>query len=158
MRMISSLSFSCRANLYVSSRESPSELPNSVSFMMGALCSSFGCSAVTRCYDRTDDNANAPINHATERSRMQRVVRNLLLDPMCEENSSVWEKSSTGTITRDQSTRQFGLVSYRLTIWSSDCVYVRQAVTLTPGKSYTLSGYVRSGRPARCDARCVHGW
>lgn len=47
-------------------------------------------------YDRTDDNANAPINHATERSRMQRVVRNLLLDPMCEENSSVWEKSSTG--------------------------------------------------------------
>ena len=78
---------------------------------------------------------------------MQRVVRNLLLDPMCEENSSVWEKSSTGTITRDQSTRQFGLVSYRLTIWSSDCVYVRQAVTLTPGKSYTLSGYVRSGGP-----------
>ena len=98
-------------------------------------------------YDRTDDNANAPINHATERSRMQRLVRNLLLDPMCEENSSVWEKSSTGTITRDQSTRQFGLVSYRLTIWSSDCVYVRQAVTLTPGKSYTLSGYVRSGGP-----------
>ena len=98
-------------------------------------------------YDRTDDNANAPINHATERSRMQRVVRNLLLDPMCEENSSVWEKSSTGTITRDQSTRQFGLVSYRLTIWSSDCVYVRQAVTLTLGKSYTLSGYVRSGGP-----------
>ena len=98
-------------------------------------------------YDRTDDNANAPINHATERSRMQRVVRNLLLDPMCEENGSVWEKSSTGTITRDQSTRQFGLVSYRLTIWSSDCVYVRQAVTLTPGKSYTLSGYVRSGGP-----------
>ena len=98
-------------------------------------------------YDRIDDNANAPINHATERSRMQRVVRNLLLDPMCEENSSVWEKSSTGTITRDQSTRQFGLVSYRLTIWSSDCVYVRQAVTLTPGKSYTLSGYVRSGGP-----------
>ncbi|MFQ7074065.1 MAG: DNRLRE domain-containing protein [Christensenellales bacterium] len=98
-------------------------------------------------YDRTDDNANAPINHATERSRMQRVVRNLLLDPMCEENSSVWEKSSTGTITRDQSTRQFGLVSYRLTIWSSDCVYVRQAVTLMPGKSYTLSGYVRSGGP-----------
>ena len=91
-------------------------------------------------YDRTDDNANAPINHATERSRMQRVVRNLLLDPMCEENSSVWEKSSTGTITRDQSTRQFGLVSYRLTIWSSDCVYVRQAVTLTPGKSYTQIG------------------
>ena len=98
-------------------------------------------------YDRTDDNANAPINHATERSRMQRVVQNLLLDPMCEENSSVWEKSSTGTITRDQSTRQFGLVSYRLTIWSSDCVYVRQAVTLTPGKSYTLSGYVRSSGP-----------
>ena len=98
-------------------------------------------------YDRIDDNANAPINHATERSRMQRVVRNLLLDPMCEENSSVWKKSSSGTITRDQSTRQFGLVSYRLTIWSSDCVYVRQAVTLTPGKSYTLSGYVRSGGP-----------
>ena len=115
--------------------------------MRFALCSSFGCSAVTRCYDRTDDNANAPINHATERSRMQRVVRNLLLDPMCEENSSVWEKSSTGTITRDQSTRQFGLVSYHLTIWSSDCVYVRQAVTLMPGKSYTLSGYVRSSGP-----------
>ena len=26
-------------------------------------------------------------------------------------------------------------------------MYVRQAVTLTPGKSYTLSGYVRSGGP-----------
>ena len=98
-------------------------------------------------YDRTDDNANAPINHATERSRMQRVVRNLLLDPMCEENSSVWEKSSSGTITRDQSTRQFGLVSYRLTISANKSAYVRQAVTLTPGKSYTLSGYVRSGGP-----------
>lgn len=98
-------------------------------------------------YDRTDDNANAPINHATERSRMQRVVRNLLLDPMCEENSSVWEKSSTGTITRDQSTRQFGLVSYRLTISANKSAYVRQAVTLTPGKSYILSGYVRSGGP-----------
>ena len=32
-------------------------------------------------YDRTDDNANAPINHATERSRMQRVVRKFASRP-----------------------------------------------------------------------------
>ena len=39
------------------------------------------------------------------------------------------------------------LVSYRLTISANKSAYVRQAVTLTPGKSYTLSGYVRSGGP-----------
>ncbi|MBQ8618545.1 MAG: hypothetical protein IJ418_13700, partial [Clostridia bacterium] len=63
--------------------------------------------AVYTEYDQSDDNANTPINHATTRSRMQRTVKNLLLDPMMEENSSVWEKSSTGTFTRDQTTNQY---------------------------------------------------
>ena len=61
--------------------------------------------SVNTRYDRTDDNANAPINHATERSRMQRVVRNLLLDPMCEENSSVWEKRAARARLRATSLR-----------------------------------------------------
>ena len=103
--------------------------------------------AVYTEYDQSDDNANTPINHATTRSRMQRTVKNLLLDPMMEENSSVWEKSSTGTFTRDQTTNQWGLVSYKVKVPADGEAYVRQAVTLKPGNPYTLSAYMKSAAP-----------
>lgn len=103
--------------------------------------------AVYTEYDQSDDNANTPINHATTRSRMQRAVKNLLLDPMIEEGSSVWEKSTTGTFTRDQTTNQWGLVSYKVKVPADGEAYVRQAVTLKPGQPYTLSAYMKSAAP-----------
>ena len=103
--------------------------------------------AVYTEYDQSDDNANTPINHATTRSRMQRAVKNMLLDHMMDANSSVWEKSSTGTFTRDQANTQWGPVSYKILVPTGGEAYIRQAVTLIPGKPYTLSGYMRSGAP-----------
>ena len=103
--------------------------------------------AVYTEYDQSDDNANTPINHATTRSHMQRAVKNLLLDHMMDANSSVWEKSSTGTFTRDQANTQWGPVSYKILVPTGGEAYLRQAATLIPGKPYTLSGYMRSGAP-----------
>ena len=103
--------------------------------------------AVYTEYDQSDDNANAPINHATTRSRMQRAVKNMLLDHMMDAGSSVWEKSSTGTFTRDQANTQWGPVSYKILVPTGGQAYIRQAVELIPGKPYTLSGYMRSGAP-----------
>ncbi|MBR4081232.1 MAG: DNRLRE domain-containing protein, partial [Clostridia bacterium] len=103
--------------------------------------------AVYTAYDQQGDNADAPINHATTRSRMQRSVKNLLLDPMMEENSSAWERSSTGTFLRTETTNQWGLVSYRIDVPANGEAYVRQAVTLQPGSSYTLSAYMKSAAP-----------
>ena len=103
--------------------------------------------AVYTEYDQSDDNANTPINHATTRSRMQRAVKNLLLDHMIEEGSSVWETSSTGTFTRDQTNSQWGLVGYKVKVPADSEAYVRQAVTLVPGGKYTLSAYLKSGAP-----------
>lgn len=103
--------------------------------------------AVYTEYDQSDDNANTPINHATTRSRMQRAVKNMLLDHMMDANSSVWEKSSTGTFTRDQANTQWGPVSYKILVPTGSEAYIRQAATLIPGKPYTLSGYMRSGAP-----------
>ena len=99
--------------------------------------------AVYTRYDQTGSNENAPINHATTRSRMQRVVRNLLQDSMFELDSSAWEKD-TAVVTRDVSTMQWGIVSHKLAA-SSAGTYLRQNVSLTPGNSYTFSGYLRSG-------------
>lgn len=98
-------------------------------------------------YDQSGDNENAPINHATTCSRMQRTVKNLLLDHLMDANSSVWQKSSTGTFTRDQANTLWGPVSYKIQVSSGSEAYLRQTVTLTPGKSYTLSAYMRSGGP-----------
>ena len=103
--------------------------------------------AVYTEYDQSDDNTNTPINHATTRSRMQRAVKNMLLDHMMDANSTVWEKSSTGTFTRDQANTQWGPVSYKILVPTGSEAYIRQAATLIPGKPYTLSGYMRSGAP-----------
>ena len=98
-------------------------------------------------YARSGSNANAPINHATERSRMQRVVTNLLVDGMLDDNSSAWVQGGTGTFTRDVANFKWGVVSQKIAITSGNTAYKRQAVTLTPGKSYTFSAYVMSGAP-----------
>lgn len=103
--------------------------------------------AVYTKYDQSGDNASTPINHATTRSRMQRTVKNLLLDHLMDANSSVWQKSSTGTFTRDQANTLWGPVSYKIQVSSGSGAYLRQEVELTPGASYTLSAYMRSGGP-----------
>lgn len=103
--------------------------------------------ALYTAYDQSGDNINAPINHPTTRSRMQRVVKNLLRDSMIEEGSSVWETSSVGTFTRDQTTDQWGLVSYKVNVPTGYTTYVRQAVTLKKGGKYTLSAYMKSAAP-----------
>ena len=103
--------------------------------------------AVYTRYDRTGDNANAPVNHATLRSRMQRVVNNYLRDSSFEENSPLWLKTANGTFSRDMSTSQWGTVSQKITTDGSNSSLVYQNVTLTPGCSYTLSGYLKSDAP-----------
>ena len=101
-----------------------------------------GYAAFTR-YDQTDENADTPINHATLRSRMQHVVKNLLMDSSFEHNSSLWEKSSTGNFERKVGDYQWGMVCQRIEAYQNTA-YIRQAVTLQPGSSYTLSGYLKS--------------
>ncbi|MBR2421971.1 MAG: RHS repeat protein, partial [Oscillospiraceae bacterium] len=93
-------------------------------------------------YDQDGENADAPINHATVRSRMQRLVKNLLVDPMFDANDSAWVKSSTG-VSRDASTFKFGQVSTKLAASASGS-YIQQTVALTPDSDYTFSGYIRS--------------
>ena len=106
--------------------------------------------AVYTRYDQTGDNQSAPINHATMRSRMQKVVHNLLEDSSFEHDSSVWQSSGSASFTRDQSTCQWGLVSMKITTTSADAASCHQSVALTPGKSYTLSGYAKSDAPLAC--------
>ena len=96
--------------------------------------------AVYTRYDQTGDNEDAPVNHATTRSRMQRVVKNLLADSMFALDGADWEKSG---VTRDVSTWKWGNVSFKLA-GSETGSYIRQLVTLTPGEYYTFSGYLRS--------------
>ena len=96
-------------------------------------------------YDET--GSNAPINHATERSRMQKVVTNLLMDGMMNDNSSLWTTGGYGTFAQDYTTRQWGGWSQKITITAGNTAFKQQAVSLTLGKSYTLSGYVKSAGP-----------
>ena len=103
--------------------------------------------AVYTEYDQSGENSSTPINHATTRSRMQRSVKNLLLDPLLNDNSSVWVKSSTGVFTRDGNHHHLGAASYRVTVPSDGQAYIYQSAKLTPGKSYTLSAYLRSNSP-----------
>ena len=100
-------------------------------------------------YTKYDDSGNdAPINHATERSRMQKVVTNLLMDGMMySNNNTFWTTGGTGTFAQDINTRQWGAYSQKITITTGNTAYKRQEVTLTPGKSYTLSGYIKSAAP-----------
>ena len=92
-----------------------------------------------RCvsYARSGSNENAPVNHATEVSRMQQVTTNLLMDGILNDNSPVWVQGGTGTFTRDGNNRMWGQVSQKIAITSGNTAYKRQQVTLTPGQGYT---------------------
>jgi len=98
-------------------------------------------------YDRVGDNESAPVNHATMRSAMQRVVNNLLTDPMFEDNSSKWVTGGVGTFARAEDWYRWGFVCRRITITAGSEAWCRQSIGLTPGKSYTLSSYVKSNGP-----------
>ena len=107
--------------------------------------------AVYTRYDQTDNNASAPINHATLRSRMQRVVTNLLVDGSQEKNSSLWTTATEAgscSFIREADIYQWGLCSRRIRISNAagkgSCT---QSVALTAAEGYTLSCYVRSDAP-----------
>ena len=87
------------------------------------------------------------INKPTAASGMRRVVNNLLLDHGFEDNSSVWVTGvsrGTGDIVRDETVYHTGLISRRIHVNADSEAYVRQEVAVTPGKSYTFSGYVKT--------------
>ena len=87
------------------------------------------------------------INKPTAASGMRRVVNNLLLDHGFEDNSSVWATGvsrGTGDIVRDETVYHTGLISRRIHVNADSEAYVRQEVAVTPGKSYTFSGYVKT--------------
>ena len=98
-------------------------------------------------YDRSGSNENAPVNHATEVSRMQQVTTNLLMDGILNDNSSAWVQGGTGTFARDSTSRMWGSVSQKITITTGNTTYVRQQATLTPGQGYTFSAWVKSSAP-----------
>lgn len=98
-------------------------------------------------YDQTEANSSAPINHATVRSRMQKVVTNLLSDPLMNDDNGSWTTGGTGTFALDTTTHKWGNKSRKITISANNEAYVRQALTVDPGKAYTLSGYVKSTGP-----------
>lgn len=107
--------------------------------------------AVYTRYDRTGNNASAPINHATLQSRMQRVVTNLLVDGSQEKNSSLWTTTAEAgscSFIRQTDIYQWGLCSRRIRISSAagkgSCT---QDVALAASEGYTLSCYVRSDAP-----------
>ena len=87
------------------------------------------------------------INKPTAASGMRKVVNNLLLDHGFEDNSSVWVTGvsrGTGDIVRDEAVYHTGLISRRIHVNADSEAYVRQEVAVTPGKSYTFSGYVKT--------------
>ena len=108
--------------------------------------------AVYTEYDQSGENEAAPVNHATLRSRMQRVVANLLVDGSQEKNSGLWitaNEVGNGTFQRAESIWQFGLVSRKITINDNGgrSVCKQTCTAVEPGGSYTLSCYVRSDGP-----------
>ena len=109
-------------------------------------------------YDRTDDNANAPINHATERSRMQRVVRNLASRPDVRGKQQRLGEKQHG---HDYARPVYAAVRSRFV--SADDLVERLRICPSGGDAHAgqvvhAVGICAFWRPARCDARRVHGW
>ncbi len=100
-------------------------------------------------YDRSGDNANAPVNHPTSVTRVQRAVNNLLRDGLlCKTSGSEWTKGGTGTVTQAMNGTGFGRYERKFEVTGTNTVYLRQTVTgLTAGNPYTLSGYAQSLGP-----------
>ena len=106
--------------------------------------------AVFAEYDQSGENADAPINHATSTSRIQRVVNNLLFDGLLNRTSgSPWTKVGTGTVEQaaNSSLSGFGYYKRKFTVANGNTLYLRQTVTVEAGKTYTLSGYAQSLGP-----------
>ncbi len=101
--------------------------------------------AVFAEYDQSGENANAPINHPTSSSRIQRVVNNLLKDGLlCKTSGSAWTKYGTGTVTQAINGSGFGRYQRKFTAANGNTLYLRQTVSVTAGKTYTFSGYAQS--------------
>ena len=112
--------------------------------------------AVYANYDRSGNNANAPINHPTTTSRIQRAVNNLLTDGLMLRGSSAWVKIGTGTIENSVASGHFGRGYKKLTVSNGNELASRQTVTLEPEKTYTLSAYVETEGPT-CLLRVTAG-
>ena len=101
--------------------------------------------AVFAEYDRSGANADAPVNHATSVSRIQRVVNNLLSDGLlCKTTGSAWTKYGTGTVEQMYNGSGFGRYERKFTVANGNTLYLRQTVSVTAKKTYTLSGYAQS--------------
>ncbi|MBR3388723.1 MAG: hypothetical protein IKG84_10975, partial [Bacteroidales bacterium] len=96
-------------------------------------------------YDQSGANADAPINHATSTSRIQRVVNNLLKDGLlCKTSGSAWTKYGTGTVEQIINDGGFGRYQRKFTVTNGNTAYLRQTVSVEAEKIYTLSGYAQS--------------
>jgi hypothetical protein len=106
-------------------------------------------------YERTGSNADTPVNHATTLTHARKAVTNLLTDGSAELGSAVWVTGNepyngtvkAGTFTRDQTTRKYGLVSWKIGIGASGKSIVKQTVNLTGDRGYTLSAWIKSDGP-----------
>ncbi len=101
--------------------------------------------AVFAEYNLSGANADAPVNHPTSTSRIQRAVNNLLADGLqCKTSGSAWTKYGTGTVDQSYNGAGFGRYEKKFTVTNGNTLYLRQTVSVTAGKTYTLSGYAQS--------------
>jgi len=100
--------------------------------------------AVFAEYNQADTEANAPVNHPTSTSRIQRVVNNLLKDGLQCKTTSDWTKEGTGTIEQQYRDGGFGRYQKKFTVSDGNTLCLKQTVSVIPGKTYTLSGYAQS--------------
>lgn len=100
--------------------------------------------AVFAEYDQTDTEANAPVNHPTSTSRIQRVVNNLMKDGLQCKTTPDWATEGTGTVEQQYRDGGFGRYQKKFTVSIGNTLCLKQTVSVTPDKSYTLSGYAQS--------------
>ena len=112
--------------------------------------------AVYANYDQSGENADAPINHPTTTSRIQRAVNNLLTDGLMLRGDNAWVKVGTGTLENSVASGYFGRGYKKFTVSNGNTLAARQTFTLESGKTYTLSGYVETEGPT-CYLRVIAG-
>ena len=106
-------------------------------------------------------NNNLPVNHPEVVSKLQRAVCNLLPNHNFEASDS-WSTvayGGTGTFGYATDQKYLGTRSMKVDKTNSDgnmCVYMN-FTTLEVGKTYTLSGYIRSSGSANCYATAYCG-
>ena len=99
--------------------------------------------AVYAEYDQSGSNADAPINHPTTTSRVERAVNNLLTNGLFGKTTD-WTKDGTGTITQSARSGGFGVNQKKFTVANGQTLSCYQTVGVTAEQTYTLSGYVQS--------------